>query len=309
MANFKSILYNILPCWYELSWQEKPPAIILKIHKDFLADFPELEPENPVIQHFIKEFNFTSWAGDLKSNTYGFDTAFTDGVEKESFQQFSVLLPVMRRQVDKPCVTCKGTKINPLDENETCPSCEGSGFRYEYDSKLASKISATFNRFFTFADEPEKDTSATVPQLMTVENRTERKLGGYGISGKFDIPMVQWLSSRFIPQANIYTALPEVSLAVKTAYKHMLKEPFYTNGMKAREDDYHFRAEIRTQNGGLMIHCPGDRAMLYTLESFDAPVKNGHQFGSHNIDSPINQIALLAGLAALHDLARREIKT
>jgi hypothetical protein len=27
-----------IPCWYELSWQEKIPAILLRVHEDFIKD-------------------------------------------------------------------------------------------------------------------------------------------------------------------------------------------------------------------------------------------------------------------------------
>ena len=61
---------------------------------------------------------------------------------------------------------------------------------------------------------------------------------------------------------------------------------------------------VRLKNGRLIMNCPGDACGIHPENWYEENDK-GYEFNCHNVDSPMQQITLLAGLAALHDEARR----
>lgn len=71
-------------------------------------------------------------------------------------------------------------------------------------------------------------------------------------------------------------------------------------------------AQIREFNalfnqGTLVLSVPGDRCDLY-CDGFHLPKEGrGYELESHNVDSPFQQMELLMGLAAIHDLARADL--
>lgn len=62
----KLITYENAHCWYELSWQEKPPAIVLRIHNDFIENKKKINLEKaPIVENLIKELNLPEFKGDF----------------------------------------------------------------------------------------------------------------------------------------------------------------------------------------------------------------------------------------------------
>ncbi len=51
--NIRMITREDIPCWYELSWQPKPPALILRIHRDFLKEMNVDLQNAPIVKSYI----------------------------------------------------------------------------------------------------------------------------------------------------------------------------------------------------------------------------------------------------------------
>ena len=85
--------------------------------------------------------------------------------------------------------------------------------------------------------------------------------------------------------------MSEITKAAKSTYQHLFCELRYYS-------DFNFRAYVGSKNGGVVFDCPGDACGVYPSI-----------WPSKNVDNAAQQITLLAGLAARHDKARREIKT
>ncbi len=88
---------------------------------------------------------------------------------------------------------------------------------------------------------------------------------------------------------------------MKIAYGWMFGERYL------RIQETSFRAQVDGEKGWLNVQCPGSGCGLCPSHH-GIERGRGYEFDSHNVDSPIQQLTLLAGLAALHDRARREIK-
>ena len=86
--------------------------------------------------------------------------------------------------------------------------------------------------------------------------------------------------------------------AMKTAHGYMLGRT---------ESSPRFRASVDSSNGWLRVDCPGDACQIYPSHGDDIKEGRGYEFACHNVDTPAQQLTLLAGLAALHDRVRKEL--
>lgn len=63
-----------------------------------------------------------------------------------------------------------------------------------------------------------------------------------------------------------------------------------------------FRAHTN-RGGGIHLSCPGDACGINS--ELHSSTEWGYEFSPHNADSAHQQLALIAGLAAIHSEARR----
>lgn len=87
--------------------------------------------------------------------------------------------------------------------------------------------------------------------------------------------------------------------AMRKAYVRMLRADYL--------DSLSFRASVENERGWLNVSCPGSACGLHPTDHF---MRDGYgfEFSSHNVDTPAQQLTLLAGLAALHDRVDQELQ-
>ena len=130
---FKWIIKENIPCLYELSWQEKKPAIILRIHKDFAKTAMVVPGDAPIVKVFMESFKFSAFAGNLEKD-FGFDNAFVFRGENGDFVEFSVPVPQVKKYTGKRCDNCKGEGIEDFfGEKRKCGFCDGTGKEHFFD--------------------------------------------------------------------------------------------------------------------------------------------------------------------------------
>lgn len=289
--NIKIITRENIPCWYELSWRPKTPAIILRIHRDFLKEIKINFQNASIVKALMDSFGFTEFSGDFEQDI-GFNKVFKRGKEKSGFIAFAAKIPKIKKLTDRKCRQCGGSGKDDLRDME-CPFCDGKGREYIMDWRQAETISASFTVLTMVLNYCEKHTSVPFPQLMTVETITRRDMHGGSLGGDISIPLRQWLIS-----VSHRGGTPEVTAAMKIAYGRMFGLRYY--------NDFHFRVDVR-ECGGFTADCPGDACGIHP-HGWYMRDGEGYQFSCHNVDTVGQQITLLAGLAALHDKARKEIK-
>ena len=298
MEKIKMLTYERIPCWYELSFRKEKPAIILRVHKDFTANAEPISETHPIVMSFMSHFGFKKFSGSLNGNI-GFDDSFVFEGIKEDFAEFAANIPTIKKYSGKKCEDCRGSGKDRLLDDE-CLRCEGTGKDWFYDWKLAFAISASFTIIFHWMHFPKKETSSLLPQLMIVSTITRDEMHGGSLFGEYSVELCNWMRSLYLLNEDTY-AVTEMTEAIKIAHKKIF-------GAFRFGEEHYFWAKIESDNGQLNVNCPGDACGLYLADSFFRDGK-GYKFSCHNVDNPMQQITLLAGLAALHDKARREIKT
>lgn len=289
MTELKLIVFENVPCWYELSWDKDELGIILRINKKFIENLNFDLEKSPIVKSLMKNLELINFSGDFSADI-GFDSVFKRIGEKDGFIEFMVKIPQVKKETGKKCKDCNGSGINE-DLGRECLFCEGTGEEHIMDWKAIEKISASFTVFTTFLMYCKVETDAPYYQLLTVQTITTREMHGGSLGGGISIPMHNWLRS-FDDMCEI----PEMLQAMKTAYNQMV-------GLR----DYHkFSFNAYVNSGKFITSCPGDACGLHP-SNWHADKDEGYEFDCHNVDSAIQQLTLLAGLVALHDRARKEI--
>ena len=136
----KLLTSDIVPCWYELSWDEKQIAILLKVHKDFIDDVKPIPENNFYVLNLMESFKFAKFVGNFEGN-FGFDNTFLRKGEVGSFIKFLIKIPQVKIQTSQKCSECRGSGKDDLRDS-ACLFCKGTGWMIEFDWHLARAISA-----------------------------------------------------------------------------------------------------------------------------------------------------------------------
>lgn len=239
----------------------------------------------------ITSFGFNEFEGSLEKDL-GFDESISRS-EGSDFIKFEAKLPVLYRLLDEVCDDCEGSGRNE-DQDRECLRCMGRGKKHSFEWEQAFAVSASFNLMLTLIAYPEIETSSKIPQLLTVELATDHGMHGGSLYGMYSTPLVKWLSSKPFPYQIV-----EMQQAMEVAYRHMMRSV-------SRFD--RFRAVLDFKGGWLNVDCPGDACGLHPASgSTTMRERLGYEFQCHNTDTPTQQLTLLAGLAALHDLVDGEL--
>lgn len=290
----KILIHESIPCWYEFGWDAESIAIVLRIHQDFIVRYPRISEDCAYVQVFLKEFGFKEFSGDFAGDI-GFEKVFHNNGVKGEFVEFIIPIPVLRKDTGEICKICGGSG-DGNHRDEKCICCGGSGNEYCIDWHKGHLISATFTTILPYlllwSDD---ETNCSLPQLFTVQTITEVGMHGGSLGGAFGVELVKWFSTFSPPHV-----INEMVDAMKMAYEQLFAQ-------RPHRFD-RFNARIDYENGWLNVDCPGDACGLNP--SYGGVNKDGHGYGvgCHNVDTCAQQLTLLAGLAALHDKARKEIK-
>lgn len=296
------INHENMSCIYDLSWNKKIPAIILKIHKSFIENFPNFYSSR-IVPYFMKEFGFRFFdqfrknlLGDLY---FGFDQCCRKIGEENNFWIFEIPIPVIEEWLNESCDECKG--FGKDKHEEKCLYCNGTGREKVFKTKRAYAICASLCLLFELAPqrwEKKFKTDCDFPQLLILETSIQKNIQHGGtFGGIYSVPLVKFLAS-FEPN----TEICEMINAMTSAHKKMF-------GKFDSFNKCYTWAKVAYKHGWLNVSCYGDACGLHPANSFVSENECGYRFDCHNVDTPMQQIILISGLAALCDKARKEIKS
>jgi len=288
----KLIILEDMPCWYELSFVKETPALLLRVHEDFIKDKGAISENAPIVKNFKERFGFKKFSGDF-GRDFGFEGVFKSRGVKDGFYEFMIEIPKVKKDSGKKCGYCEGSGEDRFLARK-CLFCNGKGKEYIYDWQNAYAISASFTTFSVFAHFYQGNTSCLNLQLLFVETITDKNMHGGSLFGMYSIPLVKWLGS-----FGKHAIMVEMQEAMKITYFHMFGKDDYLK--------HEFIAYVADNTGWLNVSCPGNACGLNPQSGY-IEKDNGYEFSCHNVDTPMQQITLLAGLAALCDKARKEIK-
>ena len=255
-----------LPSWHELSVADN--RIEIRVHNLALIS----------IRNNLVASRFSGTPAELQlppfieptQNSWGFGEIITAASKEDGWTTFTCPLPII------------------FKENESDP-----------DWKKAYAVCATLQVLFNSLIGFEGDTSSSQSQLLGVGymGLDTEKMGGWGLGVKLSPRLCMWLNKK--TGVEEITPIQEVADAMKAAHQQMYRRKGFAI------DEYSFMAHIQAPKS-LHLACPGDACGLDPEDNRDYDLETGYELVPHNMDGPLQQLTLLAGIAALHDLASKE---
>lgn len=169
------------------------------------------------------------------------------------------------------------------------------GKRPGIDWQALFEVSATLNVFFKCLGWQEKTIDSPYQQLLHPSLVTDRGMHGGSLVANLGKTLLPWISSH--PDNSRRT---DVEKAMRDVY-------MYTSGTRIKEDEqylYRVMAWFR-QPCWVNLSCPGNACGL-DPDNYDYDPRRGYILYPHNVDSPIQQLTLLSGLAAINMAARAD---
>jgi len=288
----KLMRYDRIPRRYHLRWDSNHGVIVIQVHRDCLHFVKVISKDAPWVQNIIQTHDldtlFDSFSGDLSGNSFGFNNTLQKINEAGEYLEFQVSLPQIKIPTCFECQECAGTgkEIDGYREGDKCLRCDGEGIRSVYDWRSAYTVTSSLGLLFTVLDFDE-ETSAKESQDVTISVIARHGDHGSSIDGYFGVDFLDYISSNPFELKRVI--LKNVLEAMASS-----QEKMFLDGLA------HARGEIRVDHSSSSIGLtvPGDACGINTGFHERRPGE-GREFTCHNVDSPLQALTLLAGLASL----------
>jgi hypothetical protein len=282
------------PCWYELSWDSAKCSLVVRIHEKFLESVGKFCVNEETVQYVAQKYSFLKFSRELIGNI-GFEDALLWRGKVGEFVEWVIPIPCIRTLLNRKCSNCQGSGQDDSGRG-VCPACHGLGKDHVINNGRLSSIVATLEVLFSWLEIFRIDTGSSRLQLMTINTVFDPgQYNGLAIGGDFSPAMSQWLG-------RIETNQP-LTVAIEAMRQ---VDEVMCGVSRGFSSNFHFQAMSQQRFGGFYLQCPGNSCVIHH-EGLSKKFSDGDIFTCHNVDSSVQQITLLVGLAALHDQARREL--
>lgn len=292
----KTIIRDTVPCWWKLGWSPNDNSLLIHVAKAFISALPAISPNSPLIlagKSWLAGDLFRSFSCSLTESHFGFNQSIKRVADRNTaseFATFSVLLPKVHRATGRACPDCGGT--GKRERGDRCLLCNGSKMEMVYDWDTAFNITGSIQLLFWLLDlEAKTEMPTQTPQWMALNLWAERGMAGSSLGGHLSKDGVRMFKLLIRTGSSPVKKLEKrVTTALAQSWTRMMGKGPYGN--------YNLRAEIKEDDCNLFLTCPGDAAGAYTLnQQSNLPPEHGCEISSHNMDSPAQALACLAGLA------------
>lgn len=288
------IAHEDVPCWYELGWDALAIALVIRIRKECCHLLPALDTDHRIISPYFTDKRFKSFQGNVEQG-FGFNGAFTCKHVDQEWATLEGKIPTLVRGV-QPCPKCSGTlRTASRAARGDCHTCDGNGRIYDIDWRAAFTFSTSCALLFEMLlPLYEGSTAKGRPQLLTLQCMAEERMHGGSLWGFVSKALALW------GKASGRDEVLEVTTAMRAAMQQLVQ------GHAINEVDSTY---CRIEGGNVYAQCPGDATEIHPENGFISEVSEGYKLACHNVDGAWQQLTFLAGLGALCDLARSEMKT
>ena len=250
---------------------------------------PRLIPEkNPEIPDLMREFEFTGFRAKIRhSEPFGFEGAL-DVRQEAGKTYFDIPLPSIET-LGNPCHFCDGIRGG---EEDPCRLCQGKGQITKHDYNLLCPIGASIAllthmlRYNPWAI-AENAGEPNLP-LQLMHATTWAGIDRQSIGAKVNPVLEQWLASI---EGSV---LEPIRSAMQSCYETLLPS--------STEPQANHSFQVSHMRGLIHLTCPGNACGL-DPSSMGHVVGSGYELSPHNVDTGVQVLTLLAGLATISDIA------
>lgn len=255
---------------YALSFEGgKEPALKIKIHGSCIAAATALFSRHRSIPNYLKSWKFHSFEPDVQKG-FGFDGAFRAGRSKE----YVILRGALTKNYQAVAISLELLLGN-----------------------------------LTFLEDMARDVlgmeapgDPVLNQFMHLNSAValEGGLHAAPLGGTVAPVFVDWLDTLRKSRRRLYDVEEVMCTAWNAISTYKIKTEDGPNPFMG------FRATLG-KNGSLILSVPGNACDVATEDWWNRRDGAGHDLSCHNLDSPLQQLSLIAGLCCLHDLASKDL--
>lgn len=264
MSKIRMPRKDLIPAWYEIRIYEKT-TLVINIHPKALSLLDILKSDSPIVKHYEKEFDLPNFIMPT-AERWGFGEVIQRVSDERGWTSYHCPLPVYKKIGEKER-TGKGT---------------------------ATAVRTTLSILFSLLDFcPEEDTEYRVSQLVIIDGfLVQNDLHGGSLSATITPAMTPFLSSPSVE------SLKSIQDSMRTADEYMWQEK---KRKKLFASDFRVHYQEPTK---IHLTVPGDACALDPAFGDYDGASYGYRLVPHNVDSGMQQLSLLMGLARLNELGR-----
>jgi hypothetical protein len=271
---FACIHEKTLPAWYELGFTEKGKSLLVSVSpSSYQSLISRISADLPVVAPLREEFGLPAFVPPTVEH-WGFG-------------------PIVQRapEIQPEWVTWQC----PLPQFVPSTPKGRRDLEAEVDWPKLWSVAATLHILFAALYGIKDKGSCPKAQLLECALTPGHGLGQCGIWVGVSPALRRWLSQQ--PQG---TAHPILGAVMQTAYKQMY-------GLKKLSaHDQRTIYALTQQPGVIMFQTIGDACDLGSGGRWELDQAEGYLLSPHNVDSPLQQLTLLMGAAAMYQLARHD---
>ncbi len=295
----KLMQYNRIPRKYHLSWNQKLKLFTIQVSKECVRATRNVPSNSPWVRSVALTHDvdglFDAFSGDLSADTFGFNGIVRRTRETDSYAEYCAAIPRVMIETNAVCEECGGNgKRNESGFNDRCLYCDGSGKRRIRDWRTAYLTTASLNLLFQVIEICDVG-SVEDCQHATIQMMSEYGQHGSSLGGCFGVDLCGFLRNDLPEKIDV---LENAFRAMSSAYNRMVTlRPYDRHSFSASAD-----------NGFLILSCPGD-ACGVSMTDHCVSIGRGCEFSCHNVDSPVQSLSLLAGIASIVGQADRLMRS
>lgn len=269
---------------YDLAWDGESGSIEVSFPVDVIECLPKLTDDTPVVRWLREDLGIeTAFDGEY-CHSFGFDVGIYQEVHYKTIT-YKAKLP---RYIMGECPSCNGKgKRHPIFGDEPCIICEGSGETATAQWNKILVLRANLKLLFEALNlrEYTSGKAAESPDMRIKLSVLKPDMDSSNMHIPFSDPLLSWLESI---SENKRIILDEVVAAMINAFDRMSK----------MRDFYKHSFQAYCENGRLIMNIPGNATGIY-MGGF---VGTHGEMYSHNMDSGVQQLTILAGLSKLYGM-------
>jgi hypothetical protein len=264
--------------------QEREMVIRLSTASQRLIDFKKAIRSHRELLRSLEETGPLLFGSD-----FGFGGCLRFLGENSDFQSYAITIPKIIYKTERSCRTCQGSGVIV---GFKCMYCAGTGFEIKHDYTTAYAISSSLALLFSALSLYDLKTSSNLPQLMTLNTTAIISSSGFAISGEYSMEAVR--ASSLLNRLD----MNQINEAMRLAWLEM------NDGLVSSLDQWHFYLNVLIGRRVGLCFSNGAICIIPEPESLYVANIAGYNFYSYEVDTPMQQLVLLVGLARLHDILR-----
>jgi len=293
----KFLRHEDISRWYHFSWDEDARKFYIKISKSHIRGM-EFRDFRRIFEHIEFSELYLPLLDRLECvigrKTFGINDSIVRVSDDTNWLVYEIKIPCTVKVTGLTCQRCDGTGKRPLyytGYDEPCYHCNGSGEEKLIDYTEINQVCLSLNILLSVLAYPNEDAGASSIELhlYTLTTCCIQGSQGHSVEGYASPEFVRFLRDVL----GGHTAhLKRVQVAMQYVHETLL-------GTVSKSQLYCFRCYIRS--GQFCLSCPGNACEIHS-ENKSISTSRGDGITCHNLDSGVQQLTLLVGMACLSTL-------